>query len=358
MGRLPAKIPLPADPTAEFDEIVDVRSPAEFAEDHIGGAVNLPVLDDAERARVGTLYKQVSPFEARKLGAALVSCNIARHLEAHFAGKDRGYRPLVYCWRGGQRSGSLALVLAEIGWSVALLAGGYKTYRTAVLATIERQAAALPYVVVNGFTGAGKTLLLRELASLGEQVLDLESLASHKGSVFGGDPARPQPSQKRFESLLHERLSRFSAERPVFVEAESAKIGRLNLPNPLWQRMKAAPVVEIVAPLAARAAYLVNDYREWLGDGARICLTLDRLKGFHANRVLAEWKEMANRAEWEPLVARLLAEHYDRRYSVGGSGHFQAPAAVLELPRHAPGELRACALALREQGRALVGMAG
>ncbi len=357
MGRLPKKIPLPADPMAEFDEVVDVRSPAEFAEDHIGGAVNLPVLDDAERARVGTLYKQVSPFDARKLGAALVSRNIARHLETHFAAKDRSYRPLVYCWRGGQRSGSLALVLAEIGWSVSLLEGGYKSYRAVVLATIER-AAALPYVVVNGFTGAGKTLLLRELASLGEQVLDLEALASHKGSVFGGDPARPQPSQKRFESFLHERLSRFSAGRPVFVEAESAKIGRLNLPNAIWRSMKAAPVVEIVSPLAARAAYLVADYREWLGDGARVCRTLDRLKGFHPKRVLAEWKEMAGRGEWEALVARLLAEHYDRRYSVGGNGPFEAPSAVLELPRHDPADLRRCALALREQGTALVGRAG
>lgn len=354
MRRQPQVIFLPDDPLSEFDEVVDVRSPSEFAEDRVTGAINLPVLDDAERARVGTIYKQSSPFEARKVGAALVSRNIAVHLEAHFSGKGRDYRPLVYCWRGGQRSGSLALILAEIGWTVAVIDGGYRSYRARVLSTIRERAVSLTYVVLNGYTGAGKTLLLRELAAMGEQVLDLESLASHKGSVFGDNPLRPQPSQKRFDSYLYDRIRGFSADRPVFLEAESAKIGRINLPNALWQRMKGAPVIEIVSPLASRASYLMSDYAEWLGDGERVVSALDRLKGFHADRSIAEWKTMAARGDWEPLVARLLVEHYDRRYPGVGDGHFLPPSVSLDQLAHDTGSVRRCAFAIRESGLALV----
>lgn len=353
MPRNLTRIPFPEAMRRGFDEIIDVRSPSEYREDHVTGAISLPVLDDAERTRVGTIHKEVSPFEARKAGAALVSANIARHLETHFAGKGRDYRPLLYCWRGGQRSGSLALVLGEIGWETAVLAGGYKAYRARVVATIAERAAELPWIVVNGFTGAGKTLLLRALAARGEQVLDLEGLASHKGSVFGGDPGRPQPAQKRFESLLHDRLAAFVAERPVYVEAESSKIGALNVPNPVWQRMKAAPVVEIASPLPARAAYLASDYRDWLGDPDRVRRTIDRLKGFHADRTLAGWKDLAAAGAWEDLVARLLAEHYDRRYSTGGSGHFRAPSAVVALSRHDPGSVSEAAGELARAGAEL-----
>ena len=254
MGRNIVKMQFPLPESEPHDEIFDVRAPSEFAGDHITGAINLPVLNDEERARVGTIYKQVSAFEARKIGAALVSENIARHLAEHFSDKPREYRPLVYCWRGGQRSGSLATVLADIGWQVGLVDGGYKAFRHHVVETISAKADALRFVVLNGFTGAGKTLVLKAMSERGEQVLDLEGLANHKGSVFGGDPDNPQPAQKRFETLLFDKLKTFSEDRPVFLEAESAKIGRLNLPNPLWQRMKAAPVIEIVSPLAARAA--------------------------------------------------------------------------------------------------------
>lgn len=354
MGRLPAVIPLPADPAADFDEVIDVRSPAEFAEDHLSGAVNLPVLDDAERARVGEIFRQVSAFEARKLGAALVSRSIARHLESHFAGKGRDYRPLLYCWRGGQRSASLALVLAEIGWGAAKVEGGYKTYRRRVIETIETGSQTLGFVVLNGYTGAGKTRLLRALEEAGEQVLDLEDLANHKGSVFGRDPRRPQPSQKRFESLLHDRLRPFDPARPVFVEAESAKIGRLNLPLPLWQRLQRGPVVEIDSPLQSRAAHLVRDYADWLGDAGRIIAGIERLRGYHAKARLAEWRALAEAGDWEPLAASLLDEHYDRRYRIGGEGPYPAPALTLHLPRHDDGAIQQCARELRERAAELI----
>ena len=148
-----------------FDEVIDVRSPSEFALDHVPGAANCPVLDDEERARVGTLYKQVSPFDARKLGAALVSKNIARHLEEHFRGRDRGWRPLVYCWRGGKRSGAMAHVLREIGWDAATLEGGYRSYRREVMAQLEKLPARFRFRVVCGATGSGKSRLLEALAA-------------------------------------------------------------------------------------------------------------------------------------------------------------------------------------------------
>lgn len=189
-----------------FDAVIDVRSPSEFADDHIPGAINLPVLSDDERARVGTIYKQVNPFEARKIGAALISRNIARHLEEHFASKPKGYRPLVYCWRGGQRSGSLAIILSQIGFRTHVLAGGYKTYRREVMDGLRQLAPTFTYRVLAGRTGSGKTRVLRELAAFGGQVLDLEELAAHRGSLLGSEPDRRQPAQRLFESLLYERL--------------------------------------------------------------------------------------------------------------------------------------------------------
>lgn len=355
MSRLIERIHFPLSVASLFDEIIDVRAPVEFREDHLTGAINLPVLTDEERVRVGTIYKQVSPFDARKIGAALVSKNISAQLESHFLSKGKDYRPLVYCWRGGQRSGSLATVLADIGWSTSVIEGGYRSYRSHVIDTIRRGAEELNFVILNGFTGAGKTLLLKSLARSGEQVLDLEGLACHKGSVFGGDRESPQPPQKRFESLLFDRVSRFETSRPVFLEAESAKIGRLNLPNPLWQRMKVAPVIEISSPLAARAAYLTNDYAKWVTDSERVRNTIDRLRGFHSTQVLTEWKALADSGEWEVLVTRLLAEHYDRCYSVGGSGYFEKPSLTLELPSHDEATVTTCAAALVERAAEICG---
>jgi tRNA 2-selenouridine synthase len=213
-----------------FDDLIDARSPSEYHEDHLPGAISLPVLDDEERARVGTLYKQDSPFAARRLGAALVSRNIARHLETALAGKPRAWRPLVYCWRGGKRSGALAHVLREVGWAARTLEGGYRAYRRWVVAELAAQPARFAYRVVHGATGSGKSRLLRALARAGAQVLDLEALAAHRGSVLGGLPGEPQPSQKRFESRLYAALAALDPGRPVYVEGESRKIGQLQVP--------------------------------------------------------------------------------------------------------------------------------
>ncbi|MDF1756412.1 MAG: tRNA 2-selenouridine(34) synthase MnmH [Verrucomicrobiales bacterium] len=348
MGGFIQKTGFPFEPGINFSEIIDVRAPSEFAEDHISGAINLPVLNDAERIEIGTIYKQESPFIARKLGAAIVSRNISEHINRHFIDREKDYRPLIHCWRGGQRSESMATVLSSIGWHVYFLEGGYRTYRRYVITEIESRVSRLNFVVLNGLTGAGKTLVLKKLHELGEQVLDLEGLACHKGSVFGGDPHNPQPAQKRFESLLFNEFNRFDDDRPVYIEAESAKIGKLNLPNPLWQKMKVSPVIELNSPLECRAEYLTEDYNEWLSDLDRVLETIDRLKGFHPNKQLVEWKQMAKNRNWKDLTASLLAEHYDRRYRpANAEGNFQSPCRKLVITNHDDSSLQTCAEQVR-----------
>jgi len=297
-----------------FDALIDVRSPSEYAEDHVPGALSCPVLDDAERARIGTLYKQVSPFQARKLGAALVARNIARHLETAFAQKERGWRPLVYCWRGGKRSGAMAHVLREVGWQAKTLEGGYRAYRRHVVERLAALPGALTLRVIHGATGSGKSRLLRALADAGAQVLDLEELAAHRGSVLGDLPGRPQPSQKWFESLLLEQLAALDPARPVYVEGESRKIGQLQVPAALIEAMRAAECLLLEADVETRVALLMDEYRHFFAERAALDTQLDCLAALHGRAVVGEWKALAARGAWAELVARLLTEHYDPAY--------------------------------------------
>ncbi|HEV7390339.1 MAG TPA: tRNA 2-selenouridine(34) synthase MnmH, partial [Burkholderiales bacterium] len=237
---------------SEFDEVIDVRSESEYGEDHVPGALNCPVLDNSERALVGTLYKQTSSFDAKKLGASLVSANIARHLREQFHDRPRDWRPLVYCWRGGGRSDALAHVLAQIGWRVGRLEGGYKAYRHAVVADLDVLPRRFTWRVVCGMTGTGKSRTLRALGAAGAQVLDLEALAAHRGSVLGNMPYEPQPTQKMFDSLVWNELRGFDPDRPVFVESESKKIGRLRVVDALIDAMWASECLVLEAPVSVR----------------------------------------------------------------------------------------------------------
>lgn len=305
-----------------FDEIIDARSPGEFAEDHIPGAVNLPVLDDAERERVGTLYKQVSSFEAKKVGAALVSRNIARHLETRFADKPKSYRPLVYCWRGGSRSGAMTHILQKIGFAAMQLDGGYKAYRRHVVAELECLPARLSYRVVCGPTGSGKSRLLQALAGEGAQVLDLEALAAHRGSLLGALPEQPQPTQKSFESAVWFALARFNPQRPVFVESESKKIGALRVPDALIAAMRASPCIRLEVPLAARVRLLTEDYAHFLHDPAIINSRLAHLVSLRGRETVAAWQALASLQAWDDLVAALLEQHYDPAYGKSLSSNY------------------------------------
>ncbi|MCC6210757.1 MAG: tRNA 2-selenouridine(34) synthase MnmH, partial [Burkholderiales bacterium] len=313
----------------EFDAILDARSPAEFAEDHIPGAASYPVLSNEERARVGAIHKQESPFAAKKLGASLVAKNIAFHIETALLDKPKAWRPLVYCWRGGKRSGAFAHVLREIGWDAKTLAGGYKAYRRHVVERLAALPDQLRFRVVHGVTGSGKSRLLAALAAAGAQVLDLEALAAHRGSVLGGLPQRPQPSQKMFESLLLETLQSLRPEKEIFVEGESKKIGQLQVPDALIARMRASECVLLDTANDARVALLMDEYRHFFADLPALNARLDCLAGLHGREKVGEWKALAAEGRWADLVARLLEEHYDPAYRRSAARNF---ARLAEAP--------------------------
>ncbi len=322
----------------DHDAVIDVRSPSEYAEDHLPGAINLPVLDDAERARVGTIYKQQSPFLARKIGAALVARNAARHLDGPLADSGGGWRPLVYCWRGGQRSGAFATILAQVGWRVEVVAGGWKTWRRLVVEALHDRPVASPVVVLDGNTGSAKTELLGLLAARGLQVIDLEALANHRGSLFGAMPGG-QPPQKLFEGRLAMALARLDPARPVVVEAESSKVGDIALPKQLWAAMRAAPRVSVAAPVEARAAYLARAYADVAADRARLARVIALLRPLHAAEVIEEWLRLADGGAVEPLAAGLMARHYDPRYEKHRARTASARDRTVTTASLAPGAL-------------------
>lgn len=325
----------------QFDEIIDVRSPAEFAEDHIPGAINCPVLDNDERIRVGTLYKQVSPFEARKVGAALAAKNIARHIEERFADRPKSWRPLICCWRGGQRSGSMALIFAQIGWPAHQLEGGYKAYRRQALQWLEELPGQLKLRVICGPTGSGKSRLLQALARAGHQVLDLEQLANHRGSVLGRLPDLPQPPQKWFDTLLLQQIRGLDPGRPVFIESESKKVGFVTLPDALYRQMHQGDCLLIDVPLAERVRFLLEDYDFYLRDPETLIRQLGFLKGLHSGEQLDAWNQLIRAGRFDALVAELLAKHYDPLYYRSLGKHYPqlAKTAPLRLDSLAPEQL-------------------
>lgn len=299
----------------DFDAIIDARSEDEYLADHLPGAVNWPTLNNAERIEIGTLYKQVNPFEARKRGAAKAARNIAAHIEQHIIDKPRDWQPLAYCWRGGQRSGSLALVLSQIGFRVTLVEGGYKAFRAALVQDIAARVPKLTFRVVCGPTGSGKTRLLQALAAQGAQVLDLEALANHRSSVLGAVPGLAQPTQKRFETLVWDQLRQFDAAVPVFVESESKKVGNLAVPAALMDAMRSSPCLDLRLSDAERVALLLEDYDYLTRDVAYFCERLEKLTELKSHEVVKRWQSMAQAGDFATVVMELLTQHYDPAYA-------------------------------------------
>ncbi len=320
----------------QYDAILDARSPAEFAEDRLPGAISTPVLDDEERARVGTLHKH-SPFEARRIGAALVARNIARVLETTLADRPPAFRPLVYCWRGGNRSGALATVLARVGWRTSVLAGGYREFRREVLVQLAEQPRRFRFVVLAGRTGSGKSAILKRLAAHGAQVLDLEALAHHRGSVLGPLPSLPQPSQRQFDSRIWSALRGFDPSRPVFVESESKKVGERHVPDVLIESMRAAGCVRIEAPLDVRTALLLDEYRHFVDEPPVLLRQLDLLRPLHGHDKIGGWATLARTGQWDEFVRAMLQEHYDPAYDRSMRRNFgridDAPTVTLREAR-------------------------
>lgn len=301
---------------AGVDQVIDVRSPSEFAEDHVPGAVNLPVLSDVERARIGTIYVQEDKFRARREGAALIARNVAVHLEGPLADRPGSWRPLVYCWRGGQRSNAMATILSQVGWRTSLLGGGYRTYRRGVTAALYDGVTRLPpFALLAGGTGVGKTELLGRLLARGMQVLDLEGMAAHRGSLLGALPGRPQPSQKLWESRLHAALAALDPDRPVVVEAESSKVGERLVPPAVWDAMARAPAVELAAPVEARAAYLAQAYGDVAADRAGLAELLDRLPRHLGGAEVEGWRALLAAGDLTALARVLVERHYDPAYT-------------------------------------------
>ncbi|MET1532396.1 tRNA 2-selenouridine(34) synthase MnmH [Burkholderia sola] len=303
------------DRAGEFDEIIDVRTPLEFAEDHIPGALNAPVLSNEERVLVGTMYRQVSPYEATRVGAAIVARNIARHLDTTFADRPRNWRPLIYCWRGGKRSGSMTTWFNLIGWKARQLDGGYKAYRRSVCATLDSLPTRFRYIALVGHTGCGKTRLLNALRDVGAQTLDLEALACHRGSLLGALPGKPQPTQKGFDSGLVETLGRFNPQWPVFVESESRRIGLVQLPIALIEAFHAGPWVQVEAAHDERIAFLLDDYAHLFDEPDAFKAQLHRLIGLHSREEVMRWKALIDAGARADLFTELIDRHYDPAYA-------------------------------------------
>lgn len=317
---------------AEFDDIIDVRTPAEFAEDHIPGAINCPVFTDEERIIVGTLYKQVSPFEARKVGAAMVAKNIAHHLQTRFHDHPKSWRPLIYCWRGGQRSGAMSIILTQVGWAASKLEGGYKSYRREVLTQLETMPQKFTFEVVCGPTGSGKSRLLTALSAQGRQVIDLEALAQHRGSMLGRLPDQAQPTQKWFDTVLLQTLQQLDPGLPVYIEAESNKIGLITLPPALISTMHQSACILIEMPLAARVEGLLEDYRHYLSNPDLLIEHMQNLHRFHGEKQLERWQAMIKAGDFASMVGELLTLHYDPSYLRAATRHYSKLPAARIIP--------------------------
>ena len=317
---------------SRIDEIIDVRSPVEFADDHIPGAINLPVFSNEERAYIGTIYKQDSPFKARREGAALVSQNVARHIQDSLLDRPENWRPLIHCWRGGQRSRAFAHICGEIGWASFLLDGGYKSYRNAILDTLKEDLSHLKICIIAGATGSGKTHLLHALHRNGAQILDLEGLANHKGSLLGAVPDSPQPSQRFFESQLVEAIHDLDISKTIFIEAESSRVGEISLPKTLWHAMAGAQMVELSTPTPIRLTLLKADYTHLMHpDSPDLHKLITGMSARHGYEVTNRWQNALETQNYDNFIEALLTDHYDPAYHKASLRHSRIKIGSVRL---------------------------
>lgn len=346
--QVPERVSVPL-PFQEFSEIIDVRTPAEYAEDHIPGAINLPVLTDEEHHEVGLLNAS-NAFESRRLGATLVTKNIHRHLSETLANHTRKYAPLIYCWRGNMRSNSMATIFRAIGWRARVLEGGYKAWRKWLMVDLEEKLRPSnpELIVLGGLTGCGKTKLLHALKEQGAQVLDLEGNANHKGSILGNPATGDQPSQKLFETRLWDDFTNYDPNRPIFTEAESNRIGKIHCPGPLWSRLGEARVVQVHLPLSERAKFLAEDYPHFVNEPDKLKSTLDGLRRLRGHEQVDEWHQQIDAHNWTAFLESILLNHYDVVYRKLGSEEsvYHEPEHHLRLENYTPTLFREGAAAL------------
>lgn len=292
--------------------IVDVRTPLEFAEDHLPGAINVPILTNPERVEIGTLYKQQGPQIAKERGLQL-TCHRFPAIVATIAEAAAGRPVLVYCWRGGLRSESVALLLEMTGYPVVKLSGGYKSFRAVVTAFFEDFTPPAPLVVLHGMTGSGKTEFLQRLARNGWSTVDLEGLARHRGSAFGSLGMGEQPSQKQFETSLWDAFRTLAPKRPIILEGESKRIGRLTLPGNLYEVMAENAKIWCEVSVETRVNRLATEYaRETYRQP--MAEALERISRKLGGEQYASLKQMLDSWDVTALARGLIENYYDRLY--------------------------------------------
>ena len=294
--------------------IIDVRSPQEYTDDHIIGSINLPVLYDEEYNSIGRIYKQNSAFEANITGAQLVMKNISNHLGCKLKELDKKTRLIFYCKKGGNRSFAFHTVCEKIGWKCEVISGGYRSYRQFVIEMLEKLPQRNEFIIISGRTGNGKTRILNLLELKGLQVIDLEDLACHRGSILGSYTNKPQPTQKHFESKIFETIRKFKNDQIVFVESESRKIGSLSIPEQFFTSIYNSRLIKIENSLNHRVDFLVGQYPNLMADQTPIFNLVKLLrKRIPKEDVLRIEKYIANR-EFKRLASDLLSKHYDKSY--------------------------------------------
>ena len=298
---------------AAYGLIIDARCPREFEEDHIPGAVNLPVVDNEQYAEVGTLHT-TDKMEAYRIGVRYSLINIAKHLGTELPKHGDRVRILVYCFRGGKRSKLWIDALETVGYKVDKLQGGWKNYRRWVNEQLAEVPTRFRYNVLSGPTGGGKTRLLYALREAGAQVLDLEAVAHHRGSVLGAIPGVNQPSQKYFDSLLLRQLDTYKADRPIWVEAESKKIGNVQLPSSLLETMRKGRTLQVNANMAQRVLLWREDYRHFEQDPMGMLERLLFLRPLVGGEEFEAWEDLAKQGQMPALFERLMQNHYDPAY--------------------------------------------
>ena len=311
-------------------EIIDVRSPSEFNLDHIPSSINIPILNDKERHEVGKTYKEINPFKAKIMGASIISKNISKFLDKEFFSRKGSWHTLIYCWRGGQRSRSLALVLNEIGWRTSVLKGGYKNYRKIVLEELD-DLSKYQFNIIQGQTGSAKTKVLNCLNNMNAQVLDLENLACHRGSLLGSEINKKQHSQRYFESLIHNTLYKLDHTKPIFVESESSKIGKLHLPKKLWLKLNESDRLLLNVPIDERIKFLLKEYRHLTRNSKLIQPFINGMKGKITNEKLSNWTKLIQKQDWKIFIKEILENHYDPKYSFSATKHMNKIKHKIDL---------------------------
>ena len=300
--------------TEKYIPVIDVRSPAEYQRGHIPGSINIPLFDDEGRAKVGTVYKTAGKEKAMLTGLELAGPRLPEILSAALQIDQKyqtGRKLRIYCWRGGKRSNSVGWLLANSGFSIKILKGGYKAFRNFVLQQFTKK---YKLKILGGYTGSGKTQILHKMRNAGKQVIDLEALACHRGSAFGAMTGVPQPTQAMFENLLATDLLEIKPENEVWLEDESRLIGKLSIPHELWLQMRSVPVTFVDVSRPDRAAYLANEYKNLTNE--QIIDSLNRIQKRIGGENFKTALSALNQNDREK-VAHIVLEYYDRAYDFG-----------------------------------------